>query len=120
MNIFQIMSTVLKNEDISEDLISQIPPFIFCRYLGSDPHCLSIANFLNLYYNIPINLQYYAAKSILKGKLKYIKYISTAKQDDKTLENLMKYYKISYNVAKQYLNFISKSELEKINKIYQE
>lgn len=122
MNIFQIMGTVLNNKMPTDEEINQIPPFIFCRYLGSNPHCLVIANYLNLYYNLPIKLQYLAAKQLLSNKLSYIKYISNKKDDtsQQTLENLMKYYKISYNNAKQYINFISKSELEKINNIFQD
>lgn len=120
MNMFQIMATVLNEKMPNDEELKEIQPFIFCRYLGSNPHCLSIANYLNLYYNIPIKLQYLAVKQLLSGKLSYIKYISTKKDDNnqQILENLMKYYKISYNTAKEYIKFISKSELDKINKIF--
>lgn len=120
MNIFQLMNTLFKDETPSDEDLKTIPPFIFCRYLGSNPYCLTIANFLNQYYNIPIELQYKAVKPLVKGKLKYIRYISTAKTNDKTIENIMKYYKISYSKAKEYLDFISEQELEKINNIYRE
>ena len=118
--LIEPLNTLFKDETPSDEDLKTIPPFIFCRYLGSNPYCLTIANFLNQYYNIPIELQYKAVKPLVKGKLKYIRYISTAKTNDKTIENIMKYYKISYSKAKEYLDFISEQELEKINNIYRE
>ena len=121
MNIFQVMATVLNDTQPSEEEIQEIPPFIFCRYLASDPRCLGIANTLNLYTSIPVELQYRMVKEVLCGKLKYIRYLSTKdKDDEKDYKNLMKYYKISYEKAKDYMDYISESELNHINNIFQE
>ena len=120
-NIFKTFQNCISGKDSSESEIKEIPAYVFCKYLGSNYKTIQIANFLNVYYKLPPEVQYDFVKRTLNGKIKFIKYLnSQTEKIPKDVEYLMKYYKISSEVAKTYLDEIEPSELNRIRLLYKE
>ena len=46
-NIFKTFQNCINGKDSSKDEIKEIPPYVFCKYLGSNYKTIQIANFLN-------------------------------------------------------------------------
>lgn len=118
--MFKTITSVLdlKKNPSMED-INKISSFIFCRWLSGNPHTIIASNMINMYSNIPVENQYRMVKSAFGGKIKYIPYpknISQAKQ--KQVEYLSDFFKISEEKAQEYLEFISKEELDNIVEMY--
>ena len=109
-NIFKTFQNCINGKDSSKDEIKEIPPYVFCKYLGSNYKTIQIANFLNYYYKLPIEIQYKFVQKTLNGKLNF------KISDD--LELLMKHFKINKNVASEYLKEIDKSELNRLRLLY--
>jgi len=101
--------------------IQKIPSFIFTRWLSGSPHAISAANAINLYTDIPIENQYYMVKYAFGGKIKYIPYPKNESADKmKKAEFVALHFNISEEKAREYLDLISKEELEKIVSMYTE
>lgn len=104
----------------STEEISKIPPFIFGRWLSGNQYAVQAANQLNLYHHIPIENQFKVINYAFGGKIKYIPYPKVIKDDvSKALDVITKHFDINPNLAKEYLDFISKEELEYLIKIYE-
>lgn len=120
--MFKTLTSALdpKKNPTTEE-IQKIPSFIFTRWLSGSPHAISAANAINLYSDIPIENQYYMVKYAFGGKIKYIPYPKNVSEDKlKKVQFIADHFKISEEKAQEYLEFISKDELEKIVNIYTE
>jgi hypothetical protein len=121
MNMFQVFQNCIQGKDSSKEDIKKISTYIFCKYLASNSRTIQIANFLNVYYKLPSEVQYNFVKRTLNGRIKFIKYLNNQTEKiPKDVEYLMKYYKISSEVAKTYLDEIEPSELNRIRLLYKE
>ena len=121
MNMFQVFQNCIQGKDSSKEDIKKISTYIFCKYLASNSRTIPIANFLNIYYKLPPEVQYNFVKRTLNGKIKFIKYLNNQTEKiPKDVEYLMKYYKISSKVAKTYLDELEPSELNRIRLLYKE
>ena len=121
MNMFQVLQKCMQGKDSSKEDVKKISTYIFCKYLASNSRTIQIANFLNVYYKLPSEVQYNFVKKTLGGKIKFIKYLNNQTEKiPKDIEYLMKYYKISSEVAKTYLDEIEPSELNRIRLLYKE
>ena len=120
--MFKTITSVLdKNKKPSEEEINKIPSYIFCRWLSSNPNTILAANQFNLYYDIPVVNQYQVIKSAFAGKIKFIPYPKNIAEDKNiNVQHLMNFFKISEREARDYLEFISEEELNKIVKIYKD
>ena len=99
--------------------IQKIPPFIFARWLSGNIHAIQAANIFNLYLDIPIENQYHAVKAAFGGKIKFIPYPKNISGDkQKKVQYLAEHFKISEEKAQEYLEFISKEELDRIVTMY--
>lgn len=108
----------LKKNPTTEE-IQKIPSFIFCKWLSGNPHTIIAANAINAYSDIPIDNQYWMVKNAFAGKVKYIPYPKQQKQDIlQKIEFIAEHFKISLEKADEYLNFISKDELDNIVEMY--
>ena len=116
---YQIMTSILTNYSPTDEEIERISPFFFCRYLSNHPRAVHISNVFNRYYKeIPLKIQYKISKQLLKGKIKFIQFPKNEKNKDKVLENIAKYYKISYDLSKEYIELLSEEEIEKFSRLY--
>ena len=76
------------------------------------------ANTLNFFDKIPMINQYKMVKIIFKGKKLFIKFPKNTKDNSKDEELLSKHFNISVEKAKEYLEVITKKELEYIRDLY--
>jgi hypothetical protein len=113
-NLFKTITSVLKNDIASREDIEKIPPFIFRRWLANHPNGIFFANVFNLYNNIPIYQQYIATRVLMKGRTKYIEYPKKIKDNEEQIKILMKHYKISNSVAREYYDAMGEKRVEEI------
>jgi len=114
-------SALDKNKNPSTEDIQKIPSYIFCRWLSGNAHTILAANQINYYDKIPIENQYKMIKNVFAGKIKFIPYPKNTNEDVlKKIQYLCEYFKISEDKAKEYLDYISKDELDFIINIYTE
>lgn len=118
--MFKTMTSALDpKKNPSDDEISKIPSYIFCRWLSGNPTTVFAANAINQFYDIPIENQYHIVKKAFAGKIKFIPYPKQPKADEqKIIEYLCDYFKISTEKAFEYLDMISKKELDFIESLY--
>jgi len=118
--MFKIMTSSLdKRKKPTESEINKIPSYIFCRWLSGSPHCIFAANQINYYHNIPVIQQYQMIKNSFAGKIKYIPYPKNESSNKSTDINIIsEHFKINMNNAQEYLELMSKDELNFIRSIY--
>ncbi len=115
--MFKAMATVLTNVKATESEMKKISPFIFRKWLGNHTGTIQAANFLNIYNDIPFELQYDFIQQSIKGRISYIPYVGKKKQDNKQIEKVAIHYNISYEKAEEYLEFLTKEDIKEINRI---
>lgn len=114
--MFNVFKKVLNTKaEFTDEDISKVSDFVFCRWLSGNSGTLQIAQMFNYYYNIPIELKLKVAQKIINGRLKFIPYPKSVKNDDKDIENVSKFFNVSLNKAKMYMEFISDDEMKYIN-----
>jgi hypothetical protein len=115
--MFNVFKKILQNKEITEDELDKIAPFVMCRWLAGNPNTLQLAQFLNLYSKIPIDVQVKFLQSVINGKIKYIPYIKGQKTSNDDLELISEYFNISFEKALMYSEFITKQDLKEIKKV---
>ena len=123
-NIFKTMSLSLTQEKISESDINEIPSYIYSKWLSGSPYYIQVANLFNRYNDIPILNQFELVQNYsknLKNRVKFIKYPKgQSEKEIKDIEYISKYYKCSTERAKEYLEFISDNELNRLRTAYEQ
>ena len=121
--MFKILTGCLdKSKKFSEEEINSVSPYLFCRWLSGNQYTILASNELNKYYNeIPFLNQFMMIRKTFGGKIKFIPFPKTLKDEESNeIKCLEKYFKISYNKAKEYLELISEEELRRIVEMYKE
>lgn len=114
----EIFNVLKKGKLPSDENLDKIPAFMLCRYLGTHQYTINASNILNLYYKeIPVNNQYKMIKQAFQGKGIYPKMIKATKAD-KSLDVLCTHYKINRDTAKEYAEFLSSDEIDKLMEMY--
>ena len=100
--MFKIIAKCLDlKKPISEEEINSVSPYLFCRWLSGN--------------------QFMMIRKTFGGKIKFIPFPKTLKDEESNeIKCLEKYFKISYNKAKEYLELISEEELRRIVEMYKE
>ena len=102
-NIFEQFTNCLKDKDYNESL--GFNSFMFCRFLGSSPNTLQLANAINiLYKNLPDNAQYDLVR-YTKNKPKFIKF-TKAISEPESIKNIQLKYKVKKETAKLYSSIL--------------
>jgi hypothetical protein len=121
---FQIMTSVLKTYNPTLEEKQSINSFFFCRFLSNHPLSIALANALNRFYKeIPVNIQYDITKDFFKNrkeKIKFIQFPKKESEDNKVIDNISRYYKISIETATGYFNLMADDEKLKFKDIYNE
>ena len=112
--MFNVFKKILKNQELTQEDLDKISPFVMCRWLQGNPGSLQIAQFLNMYYKIPVAVQVKVIQSILGGKVRYIQYIKGSKTDDSDLEVISRFFNISRDKALMYSEFITEQDLREM------
>ena len=115
------MFHVFSDKYVPDEEIENIPSFMFCKWLGNHPGTIMAANEINKNYNqIPMYNQFYMIRNAFKDKKVFIKFLKNAKNDDKVVELISKFYKISIEKATEYRTLLSKNEIEYVINIYKD
>jgi hypothetical protein len=118
---FQIMTSVLKPYNPTLEEKKTINGFFFCRFLSNNALSIHLANAFNRYYKeIPINIQYDIAKMLFSKKIKFIQFPKKESEDNKIIENISRYYKISIETATGYFQLMKDDEKIKFKNMYNE
>lgn len=120
--MFNVFKKVLNlNSSFTQEDIDKVNEFVFCRWLSGDARIINIANTLNKYTNIPKELQLEFVKKTIGGKVRFIPYPKSLKNDINDLTSLKAisyFFNISERESKMYLEFLTKDELEYIKDYY--
>lgn len=118
-NQFDAFSSLLKGKEIPLNEQQQINSYLMLRWLSGDQRTLHAANQVNLYYDIPVDVQYKMFRQMLHGKLNFIKYPKGSKvQSPENLELIQKHYNVSADKAIEMSELISKEEIKYLKEIY--
>lgn len=106
-----------KNAIITDEDVTKVSDYVFCRWLSGNAGTLRIAQMFNFYSKIPLDVKLKVAQKIIGGKVRYIPYPKSGKIKLEDVDLLKEYFNISDEKAKMYLEFISKEELDGIRLI---
>lgn len=112
--MFTVFKKILRNQTITEDDLKKVNSFVMCRWLQGNPGTLQIAQFLNVYHKIPLEVQVQFIKSAVNGKIGYIPYIKGQKTTEDDLSAVSEYFKISRDKAVMYSEFLTETDLTEI------
>lgn len=115
-NLFDIIKNVSYHKDLEKlnEPYEEYSSFILNRYLAAEPDCLFSVAMLNERKHIPQNVQNLFLFYTINKKNRFFKFEKKEKKED--LDIIMKYYKCSYNVAKEYKKILSEEQIEIITK----
>lgn len=119
--MFKTMTGVLDTrENPTQAEIQKIPSYIFCRWLSGNPVAIHAANAINQYPGIPIEAQFQMIREAFGGKIRFIPYPKKHQETQvQHAEYLQKYFKLSPEKAREYLELISDAELQNIINLYE-
>jgi hypothetical protein len=116
---YQIMVSIFNNYNPTKEEKLTINGFFFVRYLSNNAKAIHVGNVFNRYFKeIPLDIQYDMAKQTLKGKIKYIQFAKKEKNENETIKNISKFYKINLEKAKEYYDLMPDTEKEKFKNLY--
>lgn len=111
---YEVMTSAYKKDFIpSTNELNLLNSFMLCRWMSNNIDSVEFANFINNNTDIPINAQYWGARSIMNK----VSYISRPQKDDKLNEYeecIRRYYNVSFDVAKQYCKMLPLEKQEEI------
>lgn len=120
--MFNVFKKVLnQNSKFTQEDIDKVNEFVFCRWLSGDARIVNIANTLNKYTNIPKELQLVFIQNVIGGKVKFIPYPKSLKndvEDTVLLKAISKFFNISERESKMYMEFLTKEETEYLKEFY--
>jgi hypothetical protein len=123
---WQVMTTLLNNKTPTKEEKKKINSFFLVRWLSNDINTLPVSNYVNRFYDIPVEIQYqfcddYLTLAGIKGKVKFIYY-----QKDKVdkdfqayIESIQKKYNINSQQAQEYYNKMTPSQRNTIKETYE-
>jgi len=122
--MFKTMQTLLSNKNPSKEEIEKISPFILLRWLSNNPLTVIPANYININYHLPMYNQYrflddYFTLTGVKSKVRFIKY-NKPNKDERSVENIEKYYNINHETALKYYDLMSDEERQRFKDLYKE
>lgn len=105
---------------LNTEEVKKIPSWLLCRWLSGNPNTLKMANVFNVYSGIPVECQAKMVRDTFAGKVKYIPYPKQTKhQDEKSVEYVAEYFKISLPKAREYIEVMSEDELKNIVQMFE-
>jgi hypothetical protein len=124
--MFNTLKTLFINKTPSEQDIQKINSFVMLRWLSNDKQTSYPANILNIYSDIPIDIQYKFLKKYFKitgVKNKFIKYPKDEKlpeELEKLYLNIQKYYNVNRDIAKKYFELMDDEQRDRLYNMYNE
>lgn len=112
--MFTVFKKILQNKDITDEDLKKVNSFVMCRWLQGNAGTLQIAQFINVYNKIPLEVQVLFVKSIINNKIKYIPYIKGQKTTEDDLSAVSEFFKISRDKAVMYSEFLTDTDITSI------
>ena len=116
MNPFDFANSITyTKQDIMNDLNEkEYAPFLVNRSLSYHQDCILYANEMNRRFDISHKLQYHYLLNTIRKRKRFAKWSKPELIDD--LNIVMDYYSISREKAEEYLNILTKSEIETLKR----
>lgn len=125
--MFNVFKKILSQQPLTQQDADKVPEFLLCRWLSGDTRLIDLANTINCLPTKMSTLQIITAISkALKGQIKFIKYPSSPKSekdDQRSIEYIAKFFKVSVTEAGEYLEWMKAhcpEEIETLGKICKE
>lgn len=113
--MFNVFKKLLGRSELTEEDISKVSDFVFLRWLSGNAGLIQVANVFNKYPRIPLELQLKIVQKIIAGRIKYIPYPKSSKEEQNDKVNyISEFFGISHSKALMYMEFISKEDLDYI------
>ena len=116
MNPFEFSNSITyTKQEIMNDLNEkEYAPFLVNRSLSYHQDCILYANEMNRRFDISHKLQYHYLLNTIRKRKRFAKWSKPELIDD--LNIVMDYYSISREKAEEYLNILTKSEIETLKR----
>lgn len=117
--MFETIFKILNYKKATKEEVSKVSEFLMLRFIGSNPKTINFCNIINR-LKMPIVASYFALKSNFENSKIYCKMPKKYKSNEVNIKNIQRYYNLNQKDAEEYLEVISKDELNKINKMYKD
>jgi len=118
--MFKTMASVLTTKRAPQEDIEKINAFLFRKYISNDIRTILAINIFNIYNKVPIAVQYDTVQAFAGGKINYIKYPKNIKDDLANISLVQKYYNLSLERAREYMEFLKPEDFKRIEQEIQE
>lgn len=98
--------------------IQQINSFMLCRWMANGLYSVEFGNFINCNTDMPINVQYWFARSAMNG-VEYNKRLEKENKLTPFQEIISKHYSVSFDIAKTYEKLMTDEQKRELEKKYQ-
>jgi hypothetical protein len=111
-----ILPSIMQNDkDVLENEKDYVP-FVVNKALSYHYDCALQANEMNRFPDLPNRMQYdYLRNNVRKYKRRYQAWVK--REDDKNIELIRAYYKLSYEKAKNVLPLFNKEQLQRLSNL---
>lgn len=110
-DLFKILNSCLKGPRAKDEEIATLSSWMLCRWLSGDPRTIGIANWINELYDMPITAQYDLVRSMLHGKIRFIKFPKTPKTaSDEVVLRVAQRYRCNPNLVPEIMALMCEEE----------
>ncbi len=124
---FKVMTSLLNNTTPTQEEKNTLNSFFLVRWLSNNPNTLPMANIINTWYNLPVDIQYqfcddYIQLTRMKNRVKFISFQKDKQNPDfvKLMDNIQRMYNINEIQAQEYYKLMSNDEKNRIYNYYNE
>ena len=114
---FDFIKSISQTKKNVMDDPKEYKAYIVNKGLSYFPDTVFYANEMNIYRNIPPEKQYEFLLASVRPRNRYSKWHKKDKKEEKTINNIMEYYKCNAKIAKLYFKAMSNEDIEYINNI---
>lgn len=115
-----LMSAVTKEFIPTDEEINSIHSMMLAKNLVGDPLGALVARYIDSNFKtLPINVQYWFVRSVFHDKNK-IRTVAIPSKANASIKIIRDYYKVSFDVAHQYLALLSEDDIKDLHKLYEE
>ena len=118
MNLFDHLNNISLKKDFNvlknEDDLKSYNEFMIDRYLSMDKECVFYTYLINKFDNIQKSTKYLFYLYMIPKRKRFFKYFK--KQAINEIEIIQRYFKISEEIALQYLSVLNKEQVNNISK----
>lgn len=115
-----LMSAVTKDFVPTDEEMKSINSMMLAKNLIGDPLGAITAKYIDdNYKTLPINVQYWLVRSVFHDKNR-IKTVAIPSKVNPSIQIIRAHYKVSHDVAHQYLALLSEEDIQALHELYKE